>query len=382
MTRCLLIRPRDPMMFRDGRPFEAGLGARTIRWPLPSTVAGFVRTRLWGSREFAGAEDHLRAVKHSGPFLATQNEKYQWDLCFPAPADTAVYGAKGAFEIIPLRPTPRERLGNATDCDLPGGLHPLSGARPEKASDAPTGFWTGAQTLRWLQKNDAQSWFQTAEALGHSDLPNQTRLHVEIGSQGRNAVDGMLFRTVSLEFDFDTEFRRKASREKRRPVRAMGIFSRIEAEDNEWSETDGAGPMGGEQRIAIWSGSDDLLPSPPELLGEAKRIRLLLVTPAVFRDGWKPGWLEEGEPPECPGLKLRLVSAAVARPVFASGFDMTKTGMQRLRASRALAPAGSVYFFEVEAGDPRQLWLKSISDKLQDRRDGFGLVLVGGWEWR
>ena len=127
---------------------------------------------------------------------------------------------------------------------------------------------------------------------------------------------------------------------------------------------------------------EDRLPSQPESLGEAKRIRLQLVTPAVFRDGWRPGWLDHGAPPGCPGVKLRLVSAAVARPILASGFDMTKGGAERLRESRAMAPAGSVYFFEVEAGDPRQLWLKSISDGLQDQQDGFGLVLVGGWEWR
>jgi hypothetical protein len=42
----VLIEPRDPAIFRDARPFETGLGARTLSWPNPSAVIGTIRTRL------------------------------------------------------------------------------------------------------------------------------------------------------------------------------------------------------------------------------------------------------------------------------------------------------------------------------------------------
>jgi len=195
-------------------------------------------------------------------------------------------------------------------------------------------------------------------------------------------VEGRLFRTVSREFDFDTEFRREERREKRRVSRACAIFSRIEAEDGDWSRTEGAGPMGGEQRLAVWEAAEDLLPPAPDSLSAAKKIRLQLVTPGAFDNGWRPAWVDGGEPPGCAGLRLNLISAAIKRPVALSGFDLAKAGMSRWRATRLLAPAGSVYFFEVEAGDPRTLWLQSICDKPQCRRDGFGLVLVGEWAWQ
>ena len=116
MIRNLLICPRDPMMFRDGKPFDAGLGARSLGWPMPSTIAGHIRTRLWGQRDFRGNEDKLRGISQIGPFFASQDEKYQWNLSFPAPADAAIYGSTAAFEIVPLRPT-RTAFGGAA-CDF------------------------------------------------------------------------------------------------------------------------------------------------------------------------------------------------------------------------------------------------------------------------
>ncbi|HZQ09120.1 MAG TPA: type III-B CRISPR module-associated Cmr3 family protein, partial [Anaerolineae bacterium] len=43
-----LIEPRDPLIFRDGRPFNPTPGARAISlpFPYPSTLAGAVRTRV------------------------------------------------------------------------------------------------------------------------------------------------------------------------------------------------------------------------------------------------------------------------------------------------------------------------------------------------
>jgi CRISPR-associated protein Cmr3 len=47
-----------------------------------------------------------------------------------------------------------------------------------------------------------------------------------------------------------------------------------------------------------------------------------------------------------------------------------------------MVPAGSVYFFEIEGGNPSDLlesWLRPVSDNEQDRKDGFGLALWGVW---
>src|SRR4051794_15922818 len=105
MTQHVLSLPRDPMMFRDGRPFDVGSGARSVPFPLPSTVAGTLRTRSWPNDDFTGAGPRLLGIEHKGPFLVSESEPEKWELAFPAPLDAAVYDqAQGAWAIFPLGP--------------------------------------------------------------------------------------------------------------------------------------------------------------------------------------------------------------------------------------------------------------------------------------
>ena len=396
MTVSLLIRPRDPMMFRDGRPFNAGQGARTIGFPLPSTVAGYVRTRLYGEENFRSPsftpeeKKRVLAVSLKGPFLACQTHENKWELAFSAPADAAAYEAgKANLEIAPLRPARGWPEGSG--CDLPHlgetQLVPLTGLENRKASEHSPPYWTATQTLSWLAQTGFQKWYKTPNEMGFQALPEQARIHTEIQSERRNVKETMLFRTTSLEFEYDGEFHSSPSDPERPPKRrgvraplARGVFAGVEAPGGRWANPDGLAPFSGERRLAVWSTVDDLLPPPQAVDGNL--IRLQLVTPGRFGNGWCPAWVSQGTPPDCRGLKLKLISAAVKRAVPISGFDMTKKGPDRIRSTRFLAPAGSVYFFEVLEGDPRRLWLQSISDSEQDRLDGFGLVLMGGWQWR
>ena len=387
MTFDLLIQPRDPAMFRDGRPFSAGLGAKSIGWPMPSTVAGHARTRLWQPRGFGGTafrdeeRRRLLEVRQTGPFLACENEEGAWELAFPAPADAAVYRSGGSLKIVPLRPSLDDSEGHG--CDLPDGMHPLRGARAEKVAEDEPVFWTAAQTLRWLKNTDTGEWSRPDDQLGYAALPEQGRIHVQIREDRRNAADSMLFRTVSREFDFDTAFRPKGKPgPKDRARQRAAVYTHLTAPEFAWSPTEGAGPLGGERRVARWSRVPFLLPPAPVEERQNKLLRIQLVTPAIFEHGWMPGWMAKGEPPECAGLRVELVAAAIPRHGAVSGFDMAAHGKDRLRGTRFLAQAGSVYFLRVKEGDSRQLWLKSVCDNEQDRRDGFGIVLTGGWKWR
>jgi len=147
-----------------------------------------------------------------------------------------------------------------------------------------------------------------------------------------------------------------------------------------------SGPLflGGERRVAIaeeadggaWPVCQDAL---AKSLAQRKRIRMVLVTPAVFSCGWKPGWAG-GSPPGLNGPKLTLKAACVPRREAVSGWDYATRGP---KAVRWLVPAGSVFLFEAE-GDTSALasegWLAPVSDNDQDRRDGYGLAVWGIWD--
>lgn len=75
----------------------------------------------------------------------------------------------------------------------------------------------------------------------------------------------------------------------------------------------------------------------------------------------------------------RLIAARVGRPPSVSGWDFVQRGP---KPSRRMVPAGAIYWVEFDAPDAAEQWAKdhhfcSISDDLQDRRGGFGLIICG-----
>ena len=87
-----------------------------------------------------------------------------------------------------------------------------------------------------------------------------------------------------------------------------------------------------------------------------------------------------GEMPGISGLKVQLKAAAIDRWVGTSGWDLK---VKAPRAAKKAVAAGAVYWFEIIDDAPKdwapKLWLQSICDGEQNRRDGWGLALIGLW---
>jgi CRISPR-associated protein Cmr3 len=370
MPHSILIEPRDPLIFRDARPAEASLPIRSLDWPLPSSVIGAIRTRLGRLTGYdAEAVERLKSIEHIGPVLAIRKND-EWELAFPAPADALLFAGEGGTEVVRLRPRPLNATANE-GCDVPRGLAPLFGAREQKTTQGPP-FWTACATRDWLAGKTPE-----ARSLGPDKFVRQRRIHLEIEPTTFAAKEGRLFTTEGLEFTLKDADGGKQS---------AAICSQIRTTDSTWAPLEALAPLGGERRLAYWSEPDIQWPEPPPELAATELIRLQLITPAAFEDGWKPGWLNDanrGSPPEHPDLILELVGAAAQRAVPHSGWDLTKPARRAQKPARFLAPAGSVYFFKASRKiDARPLWLRSICDDPQDRRDGFGVVLCGGWKWQ
>ena len=141
--------------------------------------------------------------------------------------------------------------------------------------------------------------------------------------------------------------------------------------------------LGGESRVVRWSSLDAEFPACPTVVKDAikqhKLCRLILLTPAVFADGYLPA----GRQFSFGGVRATVVAAAVNRYQTVSGWDYDK---QLPKPTRRLAPAGSVYFLSLDGDEDAvnqfidAVWMHNISDDEQDRSDGFGLAVLGVWD--
>lgn len=373
------IRGIDSLLFRDGRPFGAELGAQfaqTLMCPYPSTVAGFIRTlagNYWGVdwKDDASIQRVL-GIHIQAPLLERNGE-----LVFRAPADAVLYESEnGSVQISALRPVGTQE---GEGCDLPEGISPLM-PTAYREGKPPSGYhlWKWSDLSQWLADSKGDSTSVPEKIQG---MEVEERVHVAIDDEKGSSKEQMLFSVQFLSFE---RYRWQEQRVSER----WSLLARVTA--NEPLSLQGVGLLGGEKRLAAvdavdaaqWIGCPPIL---QQALQGASRVRMFLATPAVFSGGWKPGWLDDslsGCPPCAPGVKLRLVSAAVNRREAVSGWDY-REGYQCPKPVRWLAPAGSVYFFEVLEGEPATLaegaWLQSVCDDQQDRRDGYGLALWGIW---
>ncbi len=382
-----LIVPHDPLIFRDGKPFTATPGARaaSLPFPFPSTIAGAVRTlsgALANGGVFpAGDEEAIQQVlgyRVVGPFLFDLKQK---ELLFPAPQDALLLKLNPHDEHranrVPLQPT--ERFQDVLT-NLPEGLHlvaPIVDSKAKPHPHAPT-FWRWAKVKEWLEHPQHDNVCLEhdnvcLEKLGIEALPVDHRTHVSIQGESGTAEDRALFHTAALTFVHASQPNALSD------AAELGLLVQTDA-----SLRPGIGALGGERRLASWEQADtNWLPSCPGAVSESirttRRGRLILATPAYFEQSFQPAWVCEHP----SGVKLRIIGAAVGRPVHISGWDYEKHAP---KPTRRLAPAGSVYFFEIEEGDDAavecfidDIWLSPISDDEQDRRDGFGVALLGAW---
>ena len=372
----LLIEPHDPVIFRDGKPFTDGLPAKSLPFPLPATTAGAIRSRSAENLDFEDGKvlAGLLAIEQIGPFAAAWDEtKKKWVVLLPAPADAAPYLVNSILEYARLCP---EEAGPVGGSDLPTGLKPLFGARPKKLFEKAPGLWPADAMSEWLQSKGKGP----SLAGGFAALPVQRRMHVSIDPDNLIAKDGMLFATDGLEFSWPAPDLEKDGNHL--PARRAAIVSKVFSEGP--LAVPEVAPLGGERRLAIWkklSDADVEWPTPPATGSrDGKLIRVVLATPGMFTGGWRPGWcpVGGGVPPGVKDLRLELEAAAVPRFQPVSGWDLRKAPHGGPKATRFLAPAGSVYFFRVRGtGDPAQLWMRSICDGEQDQRDGYGIALTG-----
>lgn len=419
-----LIEPHDPLIVRDGKPFGPNSGARaaTLPFPFPSTTTGGIRSRAGmnddGVFELPSEETrrkekikNLKKLTVRGPLLVQLSEDgngivvNKWLV--PAPADALVFETEplsdkqsrndkeGLIRQLIPRKTQQFASGAETDLDSEGEDALMLVGLPEnednlgKPHKKPPLYWYWNIFENWLL--EPSRYDRGVEALsrfGHRGPERERRLHVSIDTERRAAKEGALFETSGLEFTHAGDRWQRLSEAERL---ALAV---IVGEDEDTQNTIRGGTTGfaGERRIVSWRKSNSTLPTCDPGLKEAiktqKACRVFLLTPAYFKEGYRPTWLLELR----DGVQPKLEAIAIQRPQVVSGWDFEK---RKPKPTRRLAPAGTVLFLTLE-GTPEaietwvdKIWMHCISDDEdnkensdnpdQYRNDGFGLAVLGIW---
>ncbi len=354
------IEPRDPLVIGDGRSIGPNTMTGSLEVPFPSQVAGLIRTRLGTLPDGRFASERIGELRnHSllGPVLERIGPNGAFYV--PAPAD-ALHLTEEGKPVIRRRLLPAElRAEEATD--LPDDLLPvaLNGDDPRKPYPGPR-YWRWDHAERWLTAPvDNQ---QQPKDLGIASLDREERTHVALKST-RTAVEGALFRTDGIRYQ-------------RREGEAIERYALHFGWDGKTEGITGVASLGGERRLSVLRPSARSYPAVPkglvESLTASRRARIWLLTPALFDGGYRPATFGDG---------VTLRACAVGRAATVSGWDHASNTPKR---SRRCAPAGSIYWVElgkdVNVKDwVSKHWFNNISSALQDRRDGFGLAVLGVW---
>jgi CRISPR-associated protein Cmr3 len=396
-TLRLALVPRDGLFFKDGRGWYTSHSGRghALDWPWPSSIRGALCTAVGRRQEAEKGSIHckkewrdLKVKVQPQRQLALRRELGKdWTRnhrMWPVPRD-AVFLENNEAETKQCKVTrliPQEHLvagilSNAPKADSALWFPVLETEDEESIKPlTPPRWWNETTFVRWLRGEDVTATIHQGKADG-PHMEKQARIHVVIDSDKQTAEKKGLYTTEIVE---------TLQREKEGSYEwAIGV----EVETPEVTAPRLA-TLGSDRRPAFVEELEDtpLFESPGNLLEQiagSKRLRLILVTPAKFEEGWLPDGFElkdnvyRGNLPEVEG-EVILRSALVGRPINISGWDMAE---RRPKGTDRMAPPGSVYFFEKANGqaftadEVQALWLANLGDRVED---GFGLVVPGIWQ--
>lgn len=347
----------DTLFFRDGKPFTMGgdTWGSGIFPPYPSMVYGALRSLYFSyniselknatSIDETNSNDPTKNLTIKGFYLQRTD-----DLIFPVPMDcVAEKNAKEKNKLLILK---HEKAQCISNCKTPIVLCSDKRQQIENIEDG----WIDSATLGdYLNGNYGSMYY-----LKLSDFVlSEAKIGIGRNDKTHTAEDSMLYRAGMKR------------------LKDISIVVDIEGLDIPDS---GVMKIGGEGRPVSFK-TGEALPVPHSVL-TSNKIKLYLATPAIFQNGWLPGTIDgESLVGEINGIGLKLITAAIGRPLYIGGFDIKKGPKPMKRA----VPAGSVYYFEVQGQYSSEQIIeafhnKAISDDAVNRQQGFGIVYLGAWE--
>lgn len=434
----IILEAHDVWFFRTSRPFGAAQSTASDGeaelLPLPGVVFGALRTCIgeaarathpgWDWDTYSSAwQDWYRgaalppqpALGLGPPRIDPEQPEQRWpqeslrlvgllparldgdhvEPLFPLPA--FVLASKESGEDIKpedhlrrARPVPElGRFGGSA-----AGLWPV--ALPPASHGEGAGSFQGEARLRFVGRRDLLILMRGENPADFRDTPvspnrlaeEETRIGIARDLGTRRVHEGQLY-SLGLH--------RWSSRASFGGRKTFGLLGRVENASVESFPQPLVLHLGGEQRLAWgrvrpaepWFDDEEAL-SVRDAIAQAGGWWLSLMTPAWFRDGWRPAWIE----PAAVGHEARLrsrdgqvISAGRLRgfvapePVCRSGWDLAARCPKPVRTYLG---AGTTWFFETGPAPAAEVLdavmaLQGTCVADAEAHAGYGLCFLGAW---
>ncbi|SFF47636.1 CRISPR-associated protein, Cmr3 family [Fontimonas thermophila] len=378
---ALFLEPLDVLFLRGNKLFgDPGSFGEALVPPWPSVAAGALRSRMLADAgvdlaAFArGQVEHpaLGSPQKPGPFsvvafhVARRAADGRVELLMQPPADLVISEPeKGPIQVKSLTPTSVPKgEGIASSAPLP--LLPVL-AEAERSKPA-SGYWLTESGWRKYLRGETPA----AEDLVKSSAlwSFDHRVGVGLDAARRRAEDGKLFSMQAVAL---------------KP--GVGFVARVAGAE---PPTTGTVRLGGDGRAAALHSVQLHWPEPDyDAIAQARRCRLVLVSPGIFERGWLPTGTgdasDSGVRFELHGVRGHIVCAAVPRAEVVSGWDLAH---RRPKPAQRVAPTGSVYWLELGEGVTAQalrelvnlgLWTDEDHATNPRRAEGFNRAALALW---
>lgn len=327
--------PVDTLFFRGATPFDAGLNFHTASMfpPFPSVYAGALRR---------GEAIAARGIKIGWNGVMIKDE-----LVFPRPLDTAFIDDQQVRKMeLQKVPVSNHKLDYIV---TPRKVADMKHVKQPKADH----YVTESDFTNYLfgKKNHKLDTFKL-----DSYIAKESHIGIAVDTSTQTSIDGQWYTQEKLRLKSDVQL----------VVEAEGDID----------EREGFVKLGGANKVARihpLEESFSIMKREPSL-EKIRYFKLYLATPAIFKNGWLPRWID---PKTMMGMfsfrkrkvKVRLIAAATGKPLPAGGFETYKN---RPRSLHLAVPAGSVYFFELIEGEFKDVVQLMHRKNMSDYRETLG----------
>lgn len=352
----LFMEAEDVLLFRDGRPFNAGSDheARSLFPPPPSVMQGVLRSHYLMHKniplndsdaicQLVGDSANLQGLRLRGPFLA-RRENGKVVRYFPTPADAFPVDEE-AKQVIPMKV-----VKNPGGCVWDSETLPYLLQKPNEiiTKSAPGAFLSEEALKGYFEQGKEVTPLKAADL-----FVTERRLGIQIDTQCRSTKEGMLYEVEYI-----------------RLIENTGLVMEI-LEGYPDFPPQGVMRAGGEGRALRYTTLKDgeITSLSWAYHGELPRFfKVYFATPAYFSQGWKPAaWQSFFTGP------VKLEAVALSRYQSLGGYDLLN---RKQKPARRFVPAGSVYYFSHAGGV--QLSQQTITE--DGAALGFGQVLIASWK--